>query len=388
MRLLHVINSTRPAGGGPIESIRQAACVLAHMGHQTEIACLDSPDSPWLKELPILTHAFGPAWTGYRYCPAFVSWLKRHANDYDAVIVHGLWLHTSGGTRSALRGSETPYFIYTHGLLDPTFKRVFPWRHVKKAILWRILEHRVVRDARALFFTCEMERDLAVQSFLPFHGTPAIVPYCVGDPPATKADQAETFFSAYPDLRGRRLILFLSRIHPKKGCDLLIEAFARFAEGHPDLHLVMAGPADNSKWYARLLESSKRLGIAHRITWTGMLQGHLKWSAFRAAEVFILPTHQENFGIAIVESLACGTPVLITNRANIYREIQADGAGLVGEAGLHGTVDLLARWLALDAEQRRTMGLRARQSFQRRFDSRQAAECLVETLQRFGVNGR
>jgi len=386
MRLLHVINSTRPSGGGPIESIRQAAPVLAQMGHRMEIACLDPPDSPWLKELTVRARAFGPARTSYRYCPAFVSWLKGHAKDYDAVIVHGLWLHTSGGTRSALRGSGTPYFIYTHGLLDPAFKRRFPWKHLKKLLMWVLVEYRVVRDARAIFFTCEQERDLACRAFWPYRCVPAIVPYCVGEPPNGPEDQGDRFFVRYPALRGKRIVLFLSRIHPKKGCDLLIEAFASVAREDESLRLVIAGPGDPPAWEERLRRLADDKGVADKITWTGMLQGGIKWAAFRAAEVFALPTYQENYGIAIVEALGCGVPVLISNRVNIWDKIAEDRAGYIADPGQRGADELLRRWMSTPAEERQAMRQRARACFESRFDSRRAGLHLVETLRSFGVN--
>ena len=115
---------------------------------------------------------------------------------------------------------------------------------------------------------------------------------------------------------GKETIPFSESHHPKKGCDLLIEAFARVASLDPTIQLVMAGPGEPPEWAEQLKQRTRELGLAERITWTGMLKGHAKWIAC-AAEVFVLPTHQENFGIAITEALACGTPVLITCRVNI-----------------------------------------------------------------------
>lgn len=386
MKLLHITNSSTPAGGGPIESILQAHRVLAPQGHELEIACVDRPDSPWLAGLPLKTTALGPAWTPYRYSPRLTPWLRQQAPRFDAVILHGVWLHTALATWQALRHSPVPYFIYTHGLLDPTFKKVFPIKHIKKSISWALIEHRVVRDARALFFTCEEERILAEQSFKPYRANPRIVPYCVGSPPGDPETQRKAFLGQFPGLQDKRLILFLSRVHPKKGCDLLIKAFAEPAAADPALHLVMAGP-DSIGWKKSLQDLSRKLGLEERITWTGMLSGDLKWGAFHAAEAFVLPSHQENFGIAIVEALACGLPVLTTHKVNIWRELVEDGAGLVADDDEEGAKKLLGDWLARGPAERRAMSEKARGCFARRFRAEEAAATLLRTLREGGVKG-
>lgn len=386
MNILQAINSTNPAGGGPIESIVQAHRALKDGGHEIEVVCLDAPDSPWLAQLPFKTTALGPVITPYRYSPRYEPWLRAHAGDYDCVVVHGVWLHPSVGAWRALRGTATPYFVYAHGMLDPALHRLFPAKHLVKSILWRLAEHRVVRDARAVFFTCEEERLLAQRSFRPYAAREAIVPYCVGAPPGDAAAQSAAFLAQFPACRGKRLVLFLSRIHPKKGCDLLIQAFARVADRDPALHLVMAGP-DPVGWRDPLEATSRRLGIGGRITWTGMLTGDLKWGAFRSAEVFVLPSHQENFGIAVVEALACGAPALISNRVNIWREIENDGAGLARDDSEEGAVALLDSWEAMPADARKQMSERARMCFNSRFRSEEAAANLLRTLRAHGVRG-
>jgi len=387
VRILNAINSTNPAGGGPIESIVQAHLALKDQGHEIEAVCLDAPDSPWLSQLPFRVHAAGPAATKYRYSPRYIPWLKQHAAEYDCVIVHGVWLFPSAGVWLALRGSGTPYFVYSHGMLDPSFRRLFPLKHVAKSALWKLIEHRAMEQARAVFFTCEEERRLARESFTPYRVKEAIVPYCVGMPPGDPDAQRRAFLGRWPELPSKRIILFLSRIHPKKGCDALIDAFSQMAARDPALHLVMAGP-DPIRWQESLQRRARDLGIADRVTWTGMLTGDLKWGAFRAAEAFALPSHQENFGIAVVEALACAVPVLISNRINIWREIGDDGAGLVSDPGAAAFAGNLAKWLSLDLAQRQAMKHNAARCFASRFRSDQAAANLLQTLHSHGVADR
>lgn len=386
MRILRVIKSIDRAGGGPIAGIIQSSQVFLEWGHRVEIVCLDPPDSPWLKDFLIPTHALGSAKANkYSYSSKYVPWLRKNAGKYDVVLVHGLWQYSSYGAWIALRKLGIPYFVFTHGMLDPWFKRTYPLKHLKKWLYWPWAEYRVLRDAEAVLFTSEEERILARESFWLYKCNEVVVNYGTAAPTGDPQAQSQSFLNQFPELRHKRLLLFLSRIHVKKGCDLLIEAFAKVVGVDNSLHLVIAGP-DQTGWQAELQKQAQKLGIAHKITWTGMLSGDLKWGAFHAAEAFVLPSHQENFGIAVVEALACGIPVLISNKVNIWREIASDGVGLVANDDLDGTVELLQKWLAMSREERKIMQQKAKQCFNQRFEIRQAAQSLINTLQTNGVN--
>ena len=352
---------------------------LQRLGVETEVACCDAPDAPWLDSCGFQVHALGPPRSGYGYTSDLVPWLRTNAGRFDAVIVHGIWQYHSLAVRHALRSSGIPYFVYTHGMLDPWFKRAYPLKHLKKWLYWPWAEYRVLRDARAVLFTCEEERLLARQSFWLYRCNEAVVNYGTALPSGNMEVQRELFLGKYPELRGKRLFLFLSRIHPKKGCDLLIEAFARVAALDTDLHLVLTGP-DQVGWQSDLMKLSERLGVSDRITWTGMLSGDLKWGAYHAAEAFVLPSHQENFGIVVAESLVTGTPVLISNKVNIWREIEGDGAGLMAEDTVEATFALLHCWLHLRDEERIEMGQRAKGCFARHFEITRAAKGLLEVI--------
>ncbi len=380
MRLLHTITSTDLSGGGPIEGLLRLGSALNSLGHDSEILCFDSPDSSWLSQIPFKTHALGPAQLGpYHYSPKWIPWLREYGSGFDCVVVHGLWQFTSFGTWVALRQQSLPYVIYTHGMLDPWFKRAYPLKHLKKMLYWPA-EYQVLRGAARVLFTCEQERILSRQSFWPYHCREAVVGFGTTAPPGDPEHQSQIFQQQFPHLNGQRLLLFLGRIHPKKGCDLLIEAFARTGAAAEGLHLVMAGP-DQVGWVPQLQWQAQTLGIADRITWTGMLTGDLKWGAVHSAEAFLLPSHQENFGLAVAECLACGVPVLISDQVHIWREIQAEGAGTVAPDTLEGTQTLLRSWMELDLEQRQTMAQRGIHCFQTRFEVDQAAQNLIEAIQ-------
>lgn len=380
MKILHVISSVNPQDGGPIEGVKQLQAPLQALGAQVEIACCDAPDAPWLATSGLATvRALGPSRMGYAYAPRLLTWLRENASRFDAVIIEGLWQYHGLAVRQALVGTKVPYFVFTHGMLDPWFKETYPLKHLKKWLYWPWGEYRVLRDARAVIFTCEEERLLARKSFWLYRANEAVASYGTSSPPSDGDELAQRFLAAHPQLQGKRTVLFLSRIHEKKGCDLLLDAFAQVVKQDKRLHLVMAGP-DQTGWTAILKAQAEKLGVSHRITWPGMLQGGDKWGAFYAAEVFCLPSHQENFGIVVAEALACGKPVLISDKVNIWREIDADAAGFVDEDTADGTVRNLQRWLALGADGYAAMGARARECFATRFHIQRAAERLVEII--------
>ena len=393
MKILHVISSVDPKYGGPIEGVKQLNFSMLKLGVQVDILCGDEVNAKYSSQIQELLASnselislssniifLGPSYLRYAYIPKLTAWLRAYAQDYDAVVVNGIWQYHSFAVWCALAGTATPYYVFTHGMLDPWFNHTYPLKFLKKWLYWPWAEYRVLRDARRVIFTCEVERLLARESFWLYKVKEAVTAYGVANPPVNSNELGAKFFAHHPHLQGKRIALYLSRIHKKKGCDLLIEAFAKVLQCDENLHLVMAGP-DQTGWVAKLKAQAESLGIAHRITWPGMLQGDMKWGAFYAAEVFCLPSHQENFGIVVAEALACGKPVLISNKVNIWQEIEADGAGLVAEDNLNGTLNNLERWLNMTPDEFEAMKAKTKVCFKNRFHVQRAAERLLEIIQ-------
>ncbi|WP_325383572.1 glycosyltransferase [Edaphobacter sp.] len=375
MRILHVMGTLDPAAGGPSQSVR---VLMSHadLGYIGEVVTLDDPESPWLKTLTFPVHPLGPVSSTYGFNPRLVPWIKANRHRFDGVVVNGLWQYCGLAARRALAGTKTPYLLFTHGMLDPYFKHAFPLKHAKKWPYWLLSEYWNLRGAYRVLFTSEAEKRLAEQSFWLHRWKPYVVPYGakgpVGAPPVLK----QTFFDQCPQVKDKRYLLFLGRIHRKKGCDLLVDAFAKVAADDPELNLVMAGP-DQQQWSAELQQTAAQAGIANRIHWPGMITGDAKWGAFYGAEAFILPSHQENFGIAVAEAMACGTPVLLSDKVNIAEEIANDGAGYMEPDTPDGTLHLLERWIATSPYDRQRLGDQALHSFNQRYDMEQTAKTII-----------
>jgi glycosyltransferase involved in cell wall biosynthesis len=382
MRILHVIDTLSPAAGGPPEAIRQLVRAYEQevAGARIEVVCLDRPGEPFLSGIPCPVHALGQTALGrFAFSPRLWRWLQAHANRFDVILMNGIWSFPDIAVRSAARRSGIPYGVFVHGALDPWFNRAYPLKRLKKILYWPI-QYRVLHDAAAVFFTTTIERDLAKTSFRPNTWNGIVIPYGItdcGESAEESARQVEMFYRATPALRGRKYLLFLGRIHEKKGCDLLLEAFGRQASHGADVDLVIAGP-DQTGLQSKLKAQADRLGLGGRVHWPGMLRGDLKWGVVRACEAFVLPSHQENFGISVVEALAVGRPVLISNQVNIWPEIEADGVGLVEEDTLAGTESLLRRWFETDPAEREAMAARARPCFLARYTMNRTASVINE----------
>ena len=364
--------------GGPAEGLRLILRGYALAGHQAEVATLDPPGTDF-QQVPATVHALGRNTFGYGYSPALATFLRREAHRFDGTVVHGLWQYHGLAALQQLRGRHR-YAVFPHGMLDPWFNRAYPLKRLKKLPYWLLVERRLLAGAHAVLFTSETEARLARTSFPGAHWHAAVVPYGTAGPPGNAAEERLAFEERVPELTGKPFLLFAGRMHAKKGCDLLLNAYADVQRTSNLPHLLMAGP-DETGISAELKALAARLNLQDRVLWPGMLTGAAKWGAFRSADAFVLPSHQENFGIAVAEALSCGTPVLISDQVNIHKEISDSGAGLVEPDTQEGTTQLLQRWAALTGGKREHMGYMAEQCWRKHFDSAGTSRAIVRLFQ-------
>jgi glycosyltransferase involved in cell wall biosynthesis len=379
MRILHIIGTVDLAAGGPSQAIRN---IIRNRpaGYRAEVATLDTPGLPFLNDLPFPVHPLG---TGSWYSPKLIPWLKANRDRFDGVIVHGVWGFNGLAALLAIAGHK-PYLVFTHGMLDPYFKHRYPFKHLKKWPYWLLVEYWLLRRASRVLFTTQRESELATESFWLWRWNPLVISYGTDPQIPSPEKLLPALYEQCPELQQqdtpRSYLLYLSRIHPKKGCDLLLQAFVTVAPAHPNLHLIMAGP-DPTNLLPSLQKIAADANLGDRVHWPGMLKGEAKWGAFQLCDAFILPSHQENFGIAVAEALAAGRPVLISDQVNIAPEILADGCGLVEPDTLESTTRLLQRWLALTPQQRESMRQQARLTFDNRYDMRKNSALILRTFE-------
>lgn len=386
MKILSVISSMDPVRGGLSQSIRNLVPALSALGASSEVLSFDAPDAGFLGQDDFLIHAIGPGRGPYAYCAALRPWLEENIARFDAVIAQGLWLHNNAGTwrtvqrlRRAHPDAGPRFYVMPHGMLDPYFQNAPErrWKALRNVLAWKLFEGSAVNGADGVLFTCAQEMILARQPFSPYRPQRELdVGLGIQAPPPLTAAMAPAFAARCPELGEKPYLLFLGRVHEKKGTDLLLRAYLDLRRERPDMPaLVIAGPGLESEHGRGLLA----LADGHPdVYFPGMLRGDEKWGALYGCDAFVLPSHQENFGIAVVEAMACGKPVMISPQVNIWREC-APG-GLVDEDNAPGVSRLLTRWLALSPVERSALGVAAFAAYRRHFSAGEAAQRLLRAL--------
>lgn len=379
MKILHVLPTADPAYGGPTTWVYDVSSVLEQMGHEVTVVTADPPEEPHVKNAEIKTIGLGPAKSGFKFTSTIKPWMQQHGNEFDAAFLHCIWEHPLVAAQAGLKNVGIPVLSMTHGMLDPYFNEAHPEKKLKKTIYWKLFLAKALKESTRVLFTCDPERDLAGQSFQPYSVTPRVIKFgcSIEEFPEEEAKQA--FLQAIPEVKDKAFILYLGRIDPKKGPDLLIQAFCDVHKD-TDVHLVMAGP-DGAGMVAGLKETVQKNGLTDRVHFPGMLRGAAKTGSFRLAEVFALPSHQENFGIAVAEALAYHTPVLLTPKVNIYDIIEKSGAAVVNPDTLEGTVQSLQQWKEMPDQERQTMATNARKCYEENFDVQASAADLIKLIE-------
>tara|TARA_R110002126_G_scaffold90468_1_gene215638 strand:- start:12398 stop:13552 length:1155 start_codon:yes stop_codon:yes gene_type:complete len=375
MRILRIIPSMNPKQGGPCQGIRNAAPELSKLGVQTEVVCFNEVDSDFIENDPFTIHPLGKPTNAWGYNKKFIPWMLDNFERFDVVIIHGLWLYQSQAAIKAMltyrKTNETlpKVYVMPHGMLDPYFQKAKDrkLKALRNIIYWKIFENNVINQADGILFTCKEELLLARATFPNYRPKKEInVGYGIQQPPAYNDEMKKAFASNVPQWNGKPFLLFLSRIHPKKGIDLLINAYKKLEQELNTLpQLIIAGPNDHM--YGT--EMKALANNSKNILFAGMLNGDAKWGAFYESEIFVLPSHQENFGIAVVEALACKTPVLISDKVNIWREIEKGKGGIVK----NDTYNLLKDWLSLNQNLKYSMVLAAEKVYLENFTIKKAA---------------
>jgi glycosyltransferase involved in cell wall biosynthesis len=312
--------------------IRTLTRGLAQVGVEVHIATTDD-NGPGRLQVPYLTPLFAdnvcywyfPRQTRfYTFSWPLNHWLAQHVRDYDLVHIHALFSCASTAAAFWSRRSGIPYIVRPLGVLN---RWGMQNRHpYLKQFSFRLIERRILARAARVHYTSEQER--AEATALGIAQKAAIIPNAVDITSGSVCRLKGQFRSRYPQLVGRRVILFLSRLDAKKGLDLLLPAFARIRFHCSSVSLVLAGEG-NPTFVARLQKQAVCLGIDTDLVWTGLLTDEDKWEALADASMLVLPSYSENFGVAVVEAMAAGVPVVISDQVGIHREVSEAEAGVV-----------------------------------------------------------
>ena len=369
MRILHVIPSVSPLRGGPSVMIRVLTRELAKAGLMVDVATTDDNGRGRLSVM--LGQSIVEDGVSYRYFRRqtffytfswpLTRWLALHVADYDLVHIHALFSYPSISAAFWAWRRRVPYIVRPLGVLTHwSMRHRRPWL---KRGSFSLIERRILSGAAAVHYTSEQEireaADLGVRH------RAELIPNAVGVPPHTSRKVQGQFREGHPELANRPLVLFLSRLDQKKGLDLLLHAFADVIQEHPRAILAIAGNGE-AAFVETLKQTAARIGLSRHLIWTGFLAGDDKWAALADADLFVLPSYSENFGIAVAESLACGVPVVISDQVGIHHEISGSGAGVVVPCDPKPLAKAITRVLA-DATLRARMAVAARQCAREQF---------------------
>jgi len=400
MKILHIVGSMDPASGGICQGIRSGDAVMVSLGATREVVSLDDPAASFLGMDSFPIHALGPAIGPWQYAAKLKPWLIANLSRFDVFIINGLWIYPSytawevmkiirGKNREDKKIKIPQIFVMPHGMLDPYFQ-IAPNRKLKAIrnwFYWKLIESKLVNNAEGVLFTCEKELLLARKTFRPYHPKKEInVGYGIIPPPLFSPDMHNSFAEKCAGINDEPFLLFISRIHKKKGVDILIESYEvmvrkALADKKQVPKLVIAGPGLSTSFGKKMIDlANSYTNLEGLVFFPGMLAGNAKWGALYGCEAFILPSHQENFGIAVVEAMACEKAVLISDQINIMTEISSGGGAIISTDTLDGTTESLKLWLNLSIAERHIMGSRALATFKKYFDVKSSAAFFLKAI--------
>ena len=381
--ILHIVSSMDPKLGGVCKAIRDiiSGISLTYPDIINEVVSLDCPSDKFVIDDPFKIHALGKGFSPWNYSKSMFKWIFENSGKYDVIILHGLWSFQSFALYRSWRKKKVNYYVMPHGMLDPYFQTApdRKFKAIRNNLIWRLIESKVVNNANGLLFTCEEERLLSQSSFRRYKPQrEEVVGLGIQMPEVHSASHDLAFSSIVPLWNKLPHLLYLSRIHPKKGVDLLIEAYIKLeSQGGCLPQLIVVGPGGNNPYGKKLRISAAN---SKNVIFQDILVGEAKWGAFYNCEAFVLPSHQENFGIAVVEALACRKPVLISDQVNIWREITDGGGGIAERDTLEGTYNLLKKWLKMNEEDKMKMALNARRVYENHFMAETAAKKMLDVF--------
>jgi glycosyltransferase involved in cell wall biosynthesis len=362
--------------GGSTEAARQLTNGLSQLGHEVDILTLIEPREIWLSLWKASKVVSCTAYSHYRISPGLHHWVREHAKGYDVVVVNGVWRYLGVGVWWGLKNTGVPYVVIVHGMMSPWFRGAFPAKHMRKVLAWKVVESRILRDALMVVFSTEREHEEARETFFPLICRTAIVSNGLAAPSLSWLADATRMRSSEET---ERILLFLGRLHPVKGCDVLVDAFARVHSLDERLRLVIAGP-DECGLRSELQRRCVVAGVSDIVRWVGAVGDEEKWRLLMRSEALVLASHSDSFGMSAVEALACGRPVLMTDKVNIAADIVKAGAGLMGADTVEGVYDVLRRWVMMPAAARVEMSARAYLCFMERYQSGRVAAQFVQCV--------
>jgi len=363
LRCTHCVPAVAHEASGPSYAIVRLCDSLRDQGAVVELATLDDPGAVRRDYVRTFKSGWGPRNLGRS--PDLRRWLRKAVAQglTDIVHNHSLWMMPNVYPGLATRASTVPLVVSPRGTLS---RWAFSSGSSAKKIFWPLLQQPAIRDARCFHATSESEADDIRR--MEFRQPIAVIPNGIDIP-------ADTSQEAHEEGR-KRTLLFLGRLHPIKGLDMLLGSWALLERRFPDWQLDIVGPSQGN-YLEELRGLAGDLRVS-RVTFRGELFGDAKWDAYRHADLFVLPSRSENFGVAVAEALASGTPAVVTKGAP-WQGLESEGAGWWPDISVEALASALEEGMQTSRDGLQEMGRRGRSWVARDYSWTRIGEMMFET---------
>lgn len=384
MKILHVIPSYEPAWafGGTVTATSQLCRALASQRIDVTVYTTNADGKGGHLEVPLNQHLeIGGVKVSYFHCDfavnkAFYSRglskrLKETSLDFDLVHVSAIWQWIQVDVYKICKTFRKPYMVSTHGSFSP-----WPWRQspLKKKLYWHLFGRKTVKSSRAIHFTTQEERLKSFSTVPLLTKIPNfVIPNGIDIKKPRKKVDIRQRLRIQDD---RAVLLYIGRIHRKKGIHFVLQALKKLND-KKFLFLIIGKKEDDG--YVRYLNKLSK-ELANSVIWHEPVPGDEVWDYYFSSNLFVLPSYDENFGMVVVEAMACGLPVLISKNVGIWREVKADGAGLAANQDVDEIASILKN-LIKDEKLLKQMSENARKSSENRFDIDKVASLMVEAYE-------
>ncbi|MEA5620808.1 glycosyltransferase [Cronbergia sp. UHCC 0137] len=379
MKILIVTPALGEVYGGPSKSVLELTRSIGRKGVSVDIVTtnangskiIDVPLLTWIKENNYRIQYF-PYWNflDYKFSFSLTYWLFKNVRDYDLVHTNAIFSYPVLPAYWSCQIHKIPYIATPRGMLEPWALAYKSW---KKKLYFNLLEKPALQKANSI----QMLASIEAKRIKSLHLKPSlvIIPNGIDGKDFETLSNPEIFYNQFPETRNKTLIIFLGRIDPKKGLDLLAPAFAKAYQKFPQTRLILVGP-DNTGFLPTAESYFSKAGCINAVTFTGMLTGEMKYAALAAANIYVAPSYSEGFSMSVLEGMASGLPCVITTGCNFPEAATAKVASVVEintEQITKALIELLENPL-----QAKEMGDRARKFILENYTWDQVAAKLVK----------
>lgn len=331
MKVLY-LTAFYPEIGGPFTALKTLLPVLIKRGIKIKVLSTIPSNYPkeklqFIHNLPFEVLYVKETLPHHIFSSFSIALLKelREEKNIDLINLDGIFNFYS----ILCSMNDKPYILSNRGALMIEAYKMKKFKKIKKRIFLNVFGEKIIKKAKIIHLLTEEEKKHFLYFFPYAEEKIRVIPNGIDLKYFKNLPSKEDFFKRFPHLKGKKVILFLSRINWKKGLDLLIPAFAEISKVHRDIHLLIAGKDDGDGYEKRVKKWIEQYRLEKHVTFTGFVTGRKKLCILANSDVFVLPSYSENFGIAVIEAMACGLPVVITDKVGVHQEIRENEAGII-----------------------------------------------------------